>query len=522
MSASLWNPADPAGSTASLVPFEPTATIEAENVQDAIEEVDTEYRAAIASLVADLAGTANAAKNAGQLGYNAALAYAANTVGFELNKRKSIFATGVAATDTANLQAAINAAADYTTIEVFGTTLALNATITLKPKLKLKFHTQLVTFSSTSSDMFAYTPGTPTGFPGRILIENLRATGAGNTGTAWALKIDANCPYVMVKDCYLDAFFGGIYLRDAYLSHIEDTFIATVSHGIAFYRESHGSQAVNCFVDSATITALSINYGATGGGPIHNIKVIGGAYQNSPVGIWAENALELHTVDVYHEGNSVNDYRIGVADAGAYARACYSVKIDGFSSASPCGSGKNIQIEHSVGVQILATGWNSGCSTTATLLSADGFCDRIEVDAHRFTTITPTNTAPFDFTAIPERCVVRYRGRHIYGTGAVDGIAWGTLSVTLARIGQQSISSRNTLLLYSLLDMALRVKAPTGIFRVQDDSGNDLLTVDNVNNKVQITKTSLQLTNMPSSNPGAGSKVLWYDPADGNRVKFAP
>lgn len=27
---------------------------------------------------------------------------------------------------------------------------------------------------------------------------------------------------------------------------------------------------------------------------------------------------------------------------------------------------------------------------------------------------------------------------------------------------------------------------------------------------------------MPSTNPGAGSKKLWYDPADGNRVKFAP
>lgn len=44
MGASLWNPADPAGSAASLVPFEPTATIAAENVQDAIEEVDTEWR----------------------------------------------------------------------------------------------------------------------------------------------------------------------------------------------------------------------------------------------------------------------------------------------------------------------------------------------------------------------------------------------------------------------------------------------------------------------------------------------
>lgn len=28
--------------------------------------------------------------------------------------------------------------------------------------------------------------------------------------------------------------------------------------------------------------------------------------------------------------------------------------------------------------------------------------------------------------------------------------------------------------------------------------------------------------NLPSSNPGAGSKKFWYDPSDGNRVKFSP
>jgi len=32
---------------------------------------------------------------------------------------------------------------------------------------------------------------------------------------------------------------------------------------------------------------------------------------------------------------------------------------------------------------------------------------------------------------------------------------------------------------------------------------------------------NLQVTNLPSASPGAGSKKLWYDPADSNRVKFA-
>lgn len=32
---------------------------------------------------------------------------------------------------------------------------------------------------------------------------------------------------------------------------------------------------------------------------------------------------------------------------------------------------------------------------------------------------------------------------------------------------------------------------------------------------------SVKFAGLPSSNPGAGTKQLWYDPADGNRVKFA-
>jgi len=37
----------------------------------------------------------------------------------------------------------------------------------------------------------------------------------------------------------------------------------------------------------------------------------------------------------------------------------------------------------------------------------------------------------------------------------------------------------------------------------------------------QASGASILLTGLPSSNPGAGSKKLWYDPADSNRVKFA-
>jgi hypothetical protein len=34
--------------------------------------------------------------------------------------------------------------------------------------------------------------------------------------------------------------------------------------------------------------------------------------------------------------------------------------------------------------------------------------------------------------------------------------------------------------------------------------------------------TGVSVPSLPSSNPGAGSKRFWYDPADSNRIKFAP
>jgi len=39
---------------------------------------------------------------------------------------------------------------------------------------------------------------------------------------------------------------------------------------------------------------------------------------------------------------------------------------------------------------------------------------------------------------------------------------------------------------------------------------------------MELTNTgTVRLNTLPSSSPGAGSRALWYDPADGNRIKFA-
>lgn len=468
------------------------------------QSIATRLNALKAWVITWLLDAASAANGAGAVGFGAALAYAAGTVGFELGKRKSVYGTGVAATDVANIQAAINAAADYTTIELFGT-FATNAKITLKPKVKILGNYCTINHSNNAADLFAYTPGAPTGFPGQIIFEKLTINGPGNAGTANAINIDANAPFVSVRHCYVGNFFGGIYLRDCYGSVVDHCQLYTFTHGIRLVRESHASTIRDTLVNGCTVAAVSVNYGGGAGtGPTHNVNVIGGALQNGAVGLWAENCLELHTQGIYHEGNTVNDYRIGVADAGAYLRACYNVVIDGFNSVSPCGTDRNVRIEHSVGAQVRAAAWNTGCSTNSTLLSYDGFSDRIEVDVLRHTTAAPTANAPVDFTADPTRGVLKFRGRLIFGSGATDAIQFGTLGAMVGWIYQQSIGGRNSMVTKSAQDVVLQVGAG-GFIKVKDAAGNDQFTF------------SIPLA---TANPGAGSKQLWCDTTDGNRVKF--
>lgn len=457
------------------------------------------------SIIADLADAVTASKGAGQIAYNAALAYAAGTVGFELNKRKSVVGTGVAATDVSNVNAAIAAAAANTVIELFGN-FTFNASINLKPQIWLRGNGAKITCTSNVVDYFAYTPGTPAGFPGGLVIDNFEVSGPGNSGTSNLINIDANAPFVLLRSIYAGGFFRFVNLRDCYNTIIDQCRFYTCSHGVSLRRECHSFTWINSLVDAATVAAFSVNYGGGAGtGTCHNVNLLGGALQNSAVGLWAENCLELHTVGLYHEGNTTNDYRIGVNDAGAYARACYNVIIDGFSSSSPCGGDRNIRIEHTVGWQVRGAAWNTGCSTTATLLSYDGFSSRGLVDVFRYTTTTPTATAPIDCTADPTRGVVVYANRSIYGAGVADAIGAGTLASKLWTLGHQNFGGRDAAQLKSSLDLIFQTGS-TGTIKFRDSGGTDRLVF-----------------NLPmSTTPGTpGSGLVYIDTGAGNVLKVS-
>lgn len=48
------------------------------------------------------------------------------------------------------------------------------------------------------------------------------------------------------------------------------------------------------------------------------------------------------------------------------------------------------------------------------------------------------------------------------------------------------------------------------------------LMISNGTSASALSATGFSMSGLPSSSPGAGTKKFWYDPADGNRVKFAP
>jgi hypothetical protein len=58
-----------------------------------------------------------------------------------------------------------------------------------------------------------------------------------------------------------------------------------------------------------------------------------------------------------------------------------------------------------------------------------------------------------------------------------------------------------------------------------DDAGGFLrnsLQINRVNGAIVWNGPAFSLVGLPSVAPAAGSKQLWYDPADGNRVKYVP
>jgi len=459
-----------------------------------------------ASLAADLANSALVGKGAGQVGHNPLLAYAASTVGFALNARKAVFGTGVAATDDANLQAAIDAAVAGTVIDLFGT-FASSAAKNLKPQLMLRNgNAARINHSNTSTNCFQYVPGGGLGFPGQIKVLGLQIYGPGEPGSGEALGtltwgtvkaavfIDANAPNCEV-DCDIRSFFAGVVLRNAYCSTVGGQ-VFDCRHGIMIFGESHNTQLANPFVENCTLTGLSVNYG---GGQTTNqgTFTVEGAYQNTQVGIWLEGCQGFYGAGtIYFEGNTNADIVNGVADGGAYARSANFTKIDSIGSSSPVGSaqvaplkvaaqGRNIQVYHSVDVRIGGIGMYSGAPTATAHVHVDGFSDRTFLGVSFF-----TSSNPYDLDDAA-RVITERAGATNFARNRTTGLTYGTHgSATPAGRGPWfggGFSGRDSIILEALTantDLLFRAATGTGQVRFADAAMTEVFSVDFVNMRI--------------------------------------
>lgn len=380
------------------------------------------------------------------------------------------------------IQAAINFVGEVGEVWYPTGTYYVNSTINLIPQ---QVHKGFGSIIKVGSGVTAF-QRTTDGFPGRIGFHDFRFEGVGDTGKA--LSIVNNTPFVKISNCWFSNFFKAVELDGSYCSNIIDSWFYGNSYGTVLKNECHSSQFINCLWDANVNAGLAVNGTPTEGSlgsNIHNISTFGCGFQHSPYGVWIESCYDLHMVGTYHEGNTVCDLQLGVADAGAYERSCNSFKIDTWQSASPCASGTNIIIQHSVGGQLNGLSFNSGCSTTATLLSVDGFSDKIELDYHRHSTTTPTSSTPFLFTA-PERVVVKNDGKTLYPRGMSTAIKFGTVAAMPEAIysGNVPSSGRPALFLESLganQDIVIKVN---DIERHLDSANTLAFAIDHLNDSV--------------------------------------
>ena len=108
---------------------------------------------------------------------------------------------------------------------------------------------------------------------------------------------------------------------------------------------------------------------------------------------------------------------------------------------------------------------------------------------------------------------------HITAGGAV-GIGVPDPFSNLEVLGRTTASANNEA--YSFAVRYNRSAQPfyigvnvSGLFQISDAGGAARFTMDS-------TGGAIAMPNLTNVNPGAGTKRLWYDPADGNRVKYAP
>jgi hypothetical protein len=424
----------------------------------------------------------------------------------------SVFGTGVAATDDAAIQAAINLAPVNGVIDLFGT-FASSAAKVLKPQLMIRNGGgAIINHTNTATNCFQYDPGGVLGFPGQIVFEGLVINGPWTSGSQAlgtqtysnlkaAIFIDANAPFCQINRCDIRSFYAQVVLRNTYHTQVNGGYFFGGVHGVMLYAECHDTLLNNIECDGNLRTGLSVNYGNPAGkaGNAQGVQAIGGAYQNTDCGVWLESTQGFSgTGTLYFEGNRIRDMQIGVNDSGAYARTANFTRIAGVGSSSPVATasvlplyprpqGANIEVSSSIDVYLRGLGFYTGCPTTTENVIVDGFCDRTFVEPAFL-----SSSAPYLFDS-PERVVVDKAGTTNYAPERLNSLTYGVHN-SATPIGRGPFvtaigtpSGRATIVLEALTanaDVMLKANASTGTIRFTNSAWAEYFRVDFVNGRL--------------------------------------
>jgi len=154
----------------------------------------------------------------------------------------------------------------------------------------------------------------------RIEIEGFQLDTTQN-GSGVAINVGTNIRRVYIRNNRIEQFNKGIQLSGAYSSDISFNEIRNNATGIEIQSKCHALTLINNLVHDNTARGLSFINGDT-----RDVTIVGGAYQGSPIGIFADSVESLTILgDVYYETNTIADVKL---------INCYAAKIFSGDSSS--------------------------------------------------------------------------------------------------------------------------------------------------------------------------------------------
>lgn len=182
-------------------------------------------------------------------------------------------------------------------------------------------------FRSNGAELLGTTTGSMLGIadPVGASADHIEITGFTLTSTVAssgvAINIGTNVRRVYIRYNRIRSFNKGVQLEGAYSSDVSFNEIRNNTTGVEILSGCHAITLINNLCNQNTVRGLSIT------GTMRNVTIVGGAYQASQIGIFADGVESLTILgDVYYEINSIADVKLV---------NCYTPKIFSGNSSSP-------------------------------------------------------------------------------------------------------------------------------------------------------------------------------------------